>query len=215
MFPVLLAAAVSAAASDSSLIDRLVAEGFENVALETRGETTTVWFEDRRSLDANAGLGQVARLIAKEGLSSDTVELFPLCERWPVLGIRVPLTGLRDYLQGRLSEPAFEARLVFEPAPPMPPADVANSSVGRLELQLTPGYAFSDKLFGYANSTLRAQLAPGWHALARVQTQFYPDWSPIHAAARTTSVFRRPQPDGPQRRNSQDHRRSIAECGLT
>lgn len=177
MLPVLLAATVSAAASGSSLIDRLVAEGFENVAVESRGQKTTVWFEDRRSLDANAGLGQVARLAAVDGLTSATVELVPLHERLPVLGVEVPVTGLRDYLEGRLSEREFGASLNFEPAPPMPPGEVANGSIGRLELQLTPGYAFSDRLFGYANSTLRAQVAPGWHAQGRLQAQFYPDWA--------------------------------------
>ncbi|HEY9854440.1 MAG TPA: hypothetical protein V6D05_01795 [Stenomitos sp.] len=178
MLPVLLAAATaSTVASGSTLADRLVAEGFENVAMETRGERTIVWFEDRRSLDATVGLGQVVRLAVQAGVESKALELVPLHERLPVLGIVMPVAGLRAFLQGTVTDQAFGRELVFESLPPDPPQGAANSSIGRPELQLTPGYAFSDQLFGYANSTLRAQIAPGWHAQGRLQLQFYPTWS--------------------------------------
>lgn len=178
MLPFLIAVAtVSAPATASTLVDRLVAEGFENVAVETRAGTTLVWFEDRRSLDANVGLGQVARLAAAQELPGESVELVAQHERFPVLGVRFSLSGLRAYLEGKVSEQAFRQQVAFDPAPPAAPAQVANSSVFRPELQVTPGYAFSDRLFGYANSTLRAQITPGWHAQGRLQVQFYPDWA--------------------------------------
>lgn len=178
MLPVLLAAATaSVVATGSSLVDRLVTEGFENVAVEERGRTTVVWFEDRRSLDANVGLGQVARMAAAEGLPTEEVEFVVLHQRLPVLGIGAPVSSLQAYLAGGMPASEFESRLRFEPAPPAVPDTATNSSIGRPELQLTPGYAFSDRLFGYANSTLRAQIAPGWNAQGRLQLQFYPEWA--------------------------------------
>lgn len=177
MLPVLLAAATaSVVATESTLVDRLVAEGFENVAVEQRGQTTYVWFEDRRSLDPTTGLGQVARL-ALPTLATEKVELVPLRERLPVIGVGMRLNDLGAFLKNASSEEAFAAYLTFDVEPPDLPPTSTNSSVLRPELAITPGYSFSDRLNGYLNFNIRSQVAQGWHAVARAQTQIYPDWS--------------------------------------
>jgi len=178
MLPVLLAAAtVSTVASGSPLVARLVAEGFENVAVESRAEKTIVWFEDRRSLDASEGMGYVARQVAQEEGLSHHVELVPLHEGLPVIGVLMPLDVLRDFLADRKGSEAFGAQLDFDLTPPGLPGPGANPSFWRPELFLTPGYYFSDRLNGYLNNSLQSQIAPGWHALGRLQLQFYPEWS--------------------------------------
>ena len=169
----LMAASMSLQPATSALTERLVADGFENVAVQVRRDRTFVWFEDRRYLDAIDGLGKVAREIAASPFIG-SVELVPLHEQLPVLGIEIPAEDLRQFLNKRQSARAFASQLGFELAPPDPPSGVANSSTWHSDLALTPGYAFSVHLYGYVNPTLHTQLGPGWQAQGRLQLQFYP-----------------------------------------
>ncbi|HEY9900572.1 MAG TPA: hypothetical protein V6D00_15450 [Pantanalinema sp.] len=176
MLPALLSAATLSIAPIPDLASRLVADGFENVAVETKGDRTVVFFEDRRSLDASDGLAQVARMAAEAAPGSKTIELVPLRERLSIMGVSFPADGYRDFRAQRASEVAFAGQLAFDLTPPSAPAALENSSTWRPELAITPGYFFSDHLKGFINSTARSQIAPGWHALGRLQVQFYPTW---------------------------------------
>lgn len=157
----------------SSLANQLVAAGFENVAIEVRSDRTLIWYEDRCSLDAVQGLGQVARMVAGTDLIG-AIAIVPLHERLPVLGISMPAEELRPFLIKEKSPAAFAAKLSFDLNPPAPPSDMANASLWHADLALTPGYHFSDHLEAYVNPTMRIQVADGWHALGRLTLQFYP-----------------------------------------
>lgn len=170
MLPVMISIAV---ATGDLLVQRLVDDGYENVAIATQGDCTTLWFEDRRSLDANEGLGRVARRVAGSPLRG-SVELVALRERIPVLGVRVPVDPLRAFESGAISTPVFESRMSFDEAPPPLPDGYRNSSTFRPELALTPGYLFSDHLQVSLNENLRAQLGTGWDAEGRTLLQVYP-----------------------------------------
>ncbi|MBO9542362.1 hypothetical protein J7643_17360 [bacterium] len=177
MLPILLVAATaSIAPALPDLAARLVADGYENVAVETKDDRTVVFFEDRRSLDANDGLAQVARMAAEVAPTGGTVQLVPLRERLPILGVSFPVDGYRAFISRQASEESFGSQLAYDWAPPSPPAALENSSTWRPELAITPGYFFSDHLKGFINNTFRTQIAPGWHALGRLQVQFYPTW---------------------------------------
>lgn len=174
MFSTLVTAAtLSLIPSTAALTDQLVAAGFENVGIEVRGDRTMLWYEDRRSLDAKEGLAQVARMVARTDLIGN-IEFVPLHERLPVLGIEMPASELRGFLRKERSVEIFASQLRFELDPPPPPPEATNSSTWHSDLALTPGYYFSDRLFGYLNPTLRVQVADGWHAWGRLQLQFYP-----------------------------------------
>lgn len=177
MLPALLTVAtLSVAPAVLDLQHELVADGFENVAIARQADRTVVFFEDRRSLDANDGLARVARMVSDTETLGGTVELVPLRERLPLLGVSFPLDALRAYLKRQSSEQTFGSQLAFDLAPPAPPAQVENPSTWRPELAITPGYLFSDHLKGYINNNFRSQIAAGWHAQGRLQVQFYPSW---------------------------------------
>jgi hypothetical protein len=177
MLPALLTAAtVSIAQPVSDLTASLVADGYENVAVEARGDRTVVFFEDRRSLDARDGLARVARLAQEAAPATRTIQLVPLRERLPIIGVSFPVDGYRAFIDRQASEAIFSSQLAFDLAPPSPPAVVENPSTWRPELAITPGYFFSDHLKGFVNGNFRAQIAPGWHAQGRLQVQAYPTW---------------------------------------
>lgn len=176
MLPLLLTATTVSITPLPDLASRLVADGYENVAVETRGDRTVVFFEDRRSLDARDGLARVARLALETGPATGTVQLVPLREQLPILGVSFPVDGYRAFRSKQASETTFASQLAFDLAPPSPPAAVENASTWRPELTITPGYHFSDHFRGFINANVRTQVAPGWHALGRLQTQFYPSW---------------------------------------
>lgn len=169
----LLAATASLAAPN--LVERMVADGFEHVAI-ARGPLTVLAFEDRRDVDPARGLGRVARMALEDSSLGPELELVPRHEGRGVLGVRMDRADLADFMAGRLQSSRFAERLRFDLAPPSPGPD-SNPAAGHLDLALSPGYAFSDHLTAYLSPTLRMPLANDLLFKGRLRTRVYPDLS--------------------------------------
>ena len=176
------------------VLDALEAQGFENLAIATHPASTTVWFEDRRSLDPVDGMGQILRALDRDTSDLENLTLIVCWRGLPQLGVTLRLADWHAFRQGRTDAGPFARSLSFDLRPPAPPAP-RNATAGRVDWQIVPGYYYSDRFEAFLNQDITVQGGPGWEGLARLRVGLVPDLSlkPWSAALR-----RRTFPSGGQ-----------------
>ncbi len=151
----------------STILPRLESLGFENLALEEDSETLTIWYENRRWLLEIDAMGRLLRE-ATQGLGADQiVKVIPQRDRVPLMTVSTRTGDLQDFLEKRMTPDAFRAALGIGPPPAHRPGRNLNSSLYRMDLDLTPGYFFSVEFKGWVNGTLSMPVAEGLAATAR------------------------------------------------
>ena len=156
-----------------SVLAALEARGFENLAIATSTASTTIWFEDRRSLDPVDGLGQVLRtLIAPD---SETVTLVCCFRGESQVALQVRWSDWMAFQTGHLDSPTFARGLAFDMNPPPLPPEPVHATPGRLDWQIVPGYFYSDRFEAFLNQDLTVQAGSGWEGLARLRLGLIPD----------------------------------------
>lgn len=153
--------------SRATILSRLEAIGFENLALAEEGETLTIWYENRRFFLEIEGMGLVLKEAAQNLEAAQIIEIVPQRDRIPLMTVRTRVGALRDFLAGGLAPDAFRQQLIIGPPPSHRPDRNLNSSLYRTDLDLTPGYFFSVEFRGWLNGTLRTPIADGLVATTR------------------------------------------------
>lgn len=166
------------------VLDALQTRGFENLAIATGTTSTTIWYEDRRSLDPVDGLGVVLRTLPAP--DTEAVTLVCCFRGEAQMALQIRWSDWMAFRDGRQDARTFAGGLSFDlNPPPMPPAP-AQAIPGRLDWQIVPGYFYSDRFESFLNQDFTAQAGSGWEGLARLRLGLVPDvsLSPWSAAFR-------------------------------
>jgi len=126
---------------EASVRDRLVAHGFENVAVRATPDETVVWYENRIYRYELTALGVAAALAADEA-PGPRLTLVPSSLGLPVLSVSAPAEAWTGVVRGRVSADAFRAVLEIGPGPPLPTSAVAHSSRWKADVAVRPLFAF-------------------------------------------------------------------------
>lgn len=123
----------------------LLQHGFESVSVVSRGDTVTVWFENRIYRYEMAALGVVALLAAPEADSAGVLELVSVTRGVPNAALSARAGDWTAFLRGDASAEWFRERLVVRPGPRAerapegkPRRDSANPSRWKLDLAARP-----------------------------------------------------------------------------
>ncbi|MNR82117.1 hypothetical protein D3C72_128710 [compost metagenome] len=153
--------------AQATLLPRLEALGFENLALEGGGETLTLWYENRRYFLEIEAMGRVLAEASRDLEANQVIAVVPQRDRIPLMIVRMSVGDLREFLAGDMTPDSFRKRLAIEPPPAQRPEHRLNPSLYRTDLDLTPGYFFSVEFKGWVNGTVRTPIANGLAATAR------------------------------------------------
>ena len=107
----LLAETARAEVPGDRIAQALAEHGFENVAVESRPEATTVWYENRVFRYDMTAMGVVAGLALAALDSSSVLELVPENRGVAVVAVAAPAPAWRDFLAGRSDKTAFRSVL--------------------------------------------------------------------------------------------------------
>jgi hypothetical protein len=105
---------------------RLVEHGFENVAVHTRGETLTVWYENRIYRNELTAVGVAALLSTSEVRASGTIELIPQNLGVPLLSISASVEHWLDFLVANQTPSQFRQHVQIRTS-----AAAGGSALGR------------------------------------------------------------------------------------
>jgi hypothetical protein len=160
--------AAADAEADGALIERLTAQGLENVMVRRSGKELEVAYENRRYRWQVTGLGVVLAAAAED--APEGTELIVTPKMWgvPEIQVRVSAEDYRRFLNDQLTAAELQSRMAITYGRGGAPSAGANQSFRRTDLTAGLGYraSLSDEdpnegIYGRFLAGLEGALLPG------------------------------------------------------